>query len=89
MMFTWSATRSWMSDVDIRCVIGETEVVAKVGESATLTVEGIRPWTPEDPKLYALYLYANGEKIEEKIGFREVSIDGKVFKVNGVAVNSV
>ena len=73
-----------MSDVDIRCVIGETEVVAKVGESATLTVEGIRPWTPEDPKLYGLYLYANGEKIEEKIGFREVSIDGKVFKVNGV-----
>ena len=75
-----------MSDVDIRCVIGETEVVAKVGESATLTVEGIRPWTPEDPKLYGLYLYANGEKIEEKIGFREVSIDGKVFKVTGVAV---
>ena len=74
------------SDVDIRCVIGESETVATAGGSATLTVEDIRLWNPEDPALYALYLYANGEKIEEKIGFREVSIDGKVFKINGAAV---
>ena len=74
------------SDVDIRLVLGEQDAVAPAGESIKLTVEGIRPWTTEDPMLYALYLYANGEKIEEKIGFREVSIDGKVLKVNGVPV---
>ena len=74
------------SDLDVRCVIGEQDVVARAGESASLTVQNIRPWTTDDPVLYTLYLYANGEKIEEKIGFREVSIDGKVFKVNGVPV---
>ncbi len=51
-----------------------------------LTVDDIRPWTTEDPALYALYLFANGEMIEEKVGFREIQIDGKVFKINGVPV---
>ena len=40
-------------------------------------------WTAEKPNLYTLEIYANGEKIEESIGFREVTIDGKVFKING------
>ena len=71
------------SEIDIRCVIGEQEAVAEAGKQASLTVESIRPWTAEEPRLYGLYLYANGEKIEEKIGFREISIDGKVFRVNG------
>ena len=62
------------------------EAVVKAGSSIGICVEKIRPWTPEDPKLYVLHLIANGELIEEKIGFREVKIDGKVFKVNGVPV---
>ena len=74
------------STVDIRCVINEQEVVAKAGEKTEMTVENIRPWTTDDPKLYTLHLYANGEMIEETFGFREVSIDGKVFKVNGIPV---
>jgi len=74
------------SDLDIRLSIGKTEAVAKAGEESTLTVKGICPWSPERPVLYVLTVYANGEKIEERIGFREVSIDGKVFKINGIAV---
>ena len=31
----------------------------------------------------AYNIRANGEKIIEKVGFRKVSIDGKVFKING------
>jgi hypothetical protein len=74
------------SDVDIVLKLDMQKTVAKAGESVTLAVQGIRPWTPDDPALYTLYLFANGEKIEEKIGFREVSIDGKVFKINGAPV---
>lgn len=74
------------SAVDIRCKIADMEAVVKAGSSIGICVENIRPWTPEDPKLYVLHLIANGELIEEKIGFREVKIDGKVFKVNGVPV---
>jgi hypothetical protein len=74
------------SGLDIRCVIGEYEAIAKAGNSVDITVNNVRPWTAEEPNLYELYLYANGEKIEERIGFREVSIDGKVFKINGTPI---
>jgi len=74
------------SEIDIRCVICGKEVAAKAGERAEITLEGIRPWTAENPELYELRLYANGEMIEERIGFREITIDGKVFKINGAPV---
>ena len=43
-------------------------------------------WTAENPKLYTLEIRANGEKIIEKVGFREIKIDGCVFKINGEAI---
>ena len=36
--------------------------------------------------LYTLILQAKGEKIVERVGFRKVSIDGKVFKINDAPV---
>ena len=74
------------SEIDVRCVMDEVELVTGAGERVELTVADVTPWSPNEPRLYTLYLYANGEKIEEKIGFREVKIDGKVFKINGEAV---
>lgn len=71
------------SELDIRLSMEGEETVVKAGETVKLAVENVSLWSPESPTLYALYLYANGEKIEEKIGFRVVSIDGKVFKING------
>jgi len=53
---------------------------------ATFRVEQVKKWSPDTPALYPLTLFANGEKIPETVGFREVRIDGKVFKVNGDAV---
>lgn len=44
--------------------------------------DNILKWTVETPYLYNLVISANGEKIIEKIGFRKVEIDGKVFKIN-------
>ncbi|MBO4979532.1 MAG: hypothetical protein J6D16_03915 [Clostridia bacterium] len=61
---------------------------AKVGahRRAVLSLDEVIPWTSETPRLYTLILRAGGEKIVEKVGFREVSIDGCVFKLNGNAV---
>ncbi len=53
------------------------------GASIQRTVENVRLWTAEEPNLYAMELSANGEKISEQVGFREATIDGKVFKLNG------
>ena len=74
------------SELDVRCELEGEEKIAKAGESVSFTVKNASLWSPETPTLYTLMLYANGEKIEEKIGFRVVSIDGKVFKVNGEAI---
>ena len=74
------------SPLPIRLSLAGITAVAEAGQSVTLTVPDITPWSPDAPLLYDLYLYAAGEKIEERIGFREVSIVGKVFKVNGIPV---
>jgi len=74
------------SDVDIRLVLDGNSTTAPARTKAQLTVPKVKPWTAESPNLYTLELYANDEKIIESIGFREVTIDGKVFKINGEPV---
>ena len=74
------------SDVDIELIFdGKSMIVpAKVAEE--IVVLNVKAWTAEEPHLYTMELYANGEKIVENVGFRTVSIDGKVFKVNGAPI---
>lgn len=44
-------------------------------------------WTAETPDLYTVVLTTSeGEIISSRVGFREISIDGRIFKVNGVPV---
>ena len=70
------------SKTDIRCVFCGVEKTVSAGACADFTVENIEPWSPDSPKLYPLRLFAGGEMIEERIGFREVKIEGCVFKIN-------
>ncbi len=74
------------SMVDIRCVFNDEEKTVSAGACAEFTVKNAVFWSSETPYLYSLRLYAMGEMIEERVGFREVSIDGCVFKINGEAV---
>ena len=71
------------SQVDIKLVFEDNSVIVSAGMKTEIICPKARYWTAEKPTLYTLEIYANGEKIEENIGFREVSIDGKVFKING------
>ena len=64
---------------------GKTACVNAWGRVALKKKNPVK-WSAEMPKLYTLQLCANGEKIIEKIGFREIQIDGCVFKINGEAV---
>ena len=50
------------------------------------TKENPVKWSAENPKLYTVEISANGEKVIEKVGFREIKIDGCVFKINDEAV---
>ncbi|MBQ7642372.1 MAG: hypothetical protein IJS67_00570, partial [Clostridia bacterium] len=65
---------------------GKKTAFACAGKSVEMSFGKVAKWTAESPKLYDLEICASGEKIIEKVGFREVSIEGKVFKINGVPV---
>ena len=74
------------SKTSIRCVFNDTEKTVRPGACCEFAVENAVFWSPNTPKLYPFRLYAMDEMIEERIGFREISIDGCVFKINGEAV---
>jgi len=71
------------SPVAISLKLGRQTATVRPRRSATFTVKNVKKWSPDSPTLYTLEIFANGEKIIEKVGFREVSIEGKVFKFNG------
>ncbi len=74
------------SDLDVELDFENKTSVVKAKSSADIKVKNVKLWTAEEPNLYTLVIRANGEKIIESVGFREVTIDGKVFRVNGVPV---
>ena len=74
------------SPVSIKISLENNDVIVPAGMKSEMVVPNVKRWTAEEPNLYTLELSANGEKIIEKIGFREIKIDGKVFKVNGEAI---
>lgn len=59
-------------------------------KNITVNIEDPAKWDPEHPNLYTLTakLKADGKTVEtvsKRIGFREITIEDSVFKVNGVA----
>ena len=59
------------SKVDIRLEFHGKKAFVKAGKTVEFCVKNVQKWTAETPKLYTLTLYANGEKIVEKVGFRK------------------
>ena len=71
------------SKIDIKLVFEDNSVIVPAGMRAEILQPRAKQWTAEKPNLYTLEIHAAGEKIEESIGFREITIDGAVFKING------
>ena len=72
-------------------VVQEKSWVAQTENSAELTVNFPELWTAETPSLYslALLLLKDGNEIQrvnQKVGIREIKIDGTVLKLNGKAL---
>lgn len=74
------------SPVEIRVSLETTDILVPAGKTEQIFIPEVKPWTAETPNLYTLILRAKGEKIMESVGFREISVDGKVFKINGKPV---
>ncbi|MBR1750224.1 MAG: glycoside hydrolase family 2 [Ruminococcus sp.] len=56
---------------------------AEDGERLDLSVQNIVPWSSEEPYLYKVVITTENEVIGEKAGFRTVTIEDGVFKING------
>ena len=74
------------SPISIKIALENNEIIVPANMKSEIVVPNVKRWTAETPNLYTLELYANGEKIIESVGFRQISIKGKVFKINGEAI---
>ncbi|MBE5997993.1 MAG: DUF4981 domain-containing protein [Sarcina sp.] len=57
-----------------------------LGESAVISVPAPHLWSSEDPYLYTVCFETPQEVITDRIGIREVRVDGNVVKINGQPV---
>ncbi len=71
---------------DISVYYGDTLIAqgrAEDGRQLDITVQNIVLWNSESPCLYNIIIRTDTEVIGEKTGFRTVSTDNGVFKING------
>jgi beta-glucuronidase len=60
----------------------KTEVQFDINGSASIPVKP-ELWSPENPKLYDIEIEFNNDKITDKIGFREIKVQGREILLNG------
>jgi beta-galactosidase len=63
--------------------LGIEQVWATAADVAPLDVDGVEPWSAEQPRLYDVTVSTAAESIAMRIGFRTVEIRGDQFLVNG------
>ncbi len=65
----------------------ETELEAENGPAFSGTISipesAVDLWSPSDPRLYTVRLSYRGDTIEDRVGLREVSVDGGEVRING------
>ncbi len=64
------------------------EVVCKPSVKVSETVLSPELWSDEMPKLYTLLINCGDEYICEKVGFRDIRIEGRVVLINGKPVKA-
>lgn len=62
------------------------EITAADGKPTSLHVDSPILWSAEKPYLYSLTIFAGEEKIGERVGFRCISAENGVVRINGKAV---
>lgn len=63
--------------------LGIEQVWATAADVAPLDVDGVEPWSAEQPRLYNVTVSTAAESIAMTVGFRTVEIRGDQFLVNG------
>ncbi|MFD4230522.1 glycoside hydrolase family 2 TIM barrel-domain containing protein [Streptomyces sp. NPDC058545] len=63
--------------------LGVEQVWATAADVAPLDIDGVEPWSAEQPRLYDVTVSTAAESIAMRVGFRTVEIRGDQFLVNG------
>ncbi|MET4647922.1 glycoside hydrolase family 2 TIM barrel-domain containing protein [Streptomyces sp. NPDC006539] len=63
--------------------LGIQQVWATAADVAPLDVDGVEPWSAEQPRLYDVTVSNAAESIAMRVGFRTVEIRGDQFLING------
>ncbi len=71
-----------LSYLDINLEIEGKTYTVLPRKDINIKIDNVKVWSDKTPNLYDLILRANGEKIIEKVGFRNIKIEGKIFKFN-------
>lgn len=77
---------------DVRAVLSDsdnneiTEISVDNGKTAFCNISAPVLWSAEKPYLYKMTIFAGDEVIGERVGFRKISIENGVVKINGKAV---
>ncbi|NYI04428.1 glycoside hydrolase family 2 TIM barrel-domain containing protein [Allostreptomyces psammosilenae] len=82
---TGAGTLRVETSVPARLTVAELGLV-DVPADATHTIAAVRPWTAETPRLYQAELSTAGERVPLRIGFRTVTVEDGLLKVNGERV---
>lgn len=71
------------SNIEIYATLnGETRSI-HVGESKQFFIKDAKLWSAEDPYLYELKIFANGEVIFERVGIRTTEVKKGIYLFNG------
>ena len=77
---------------DVRAVLSDSdnnvisEIFANDGKTVYCNISASVLWSAEKPYLYKMTIFAGDEVIGERVGFRKISIENGVVKINGKAV---
>ncbi|MEA2292382.1 MAG: beta-galactosidase, partial [Solirubrobacteraceae bacterium] len=66
---------------DARVTVPELGIAALAGE--TVTVERVKAWSAEIPRLYDCVVATGGERVTLRVGFRRVVVEDGLLQVNG------
>lgn len=74
--------------VRVRLLAPDGKLVSEVTTTTATQFHVTTPllWTAETPSLYTIELSIPGQTITEKIGLRQITIDGPVLKLNGAPI---
>lgn len=77
-------TGTFMTEISLYAPDGTPVEWVKTGEDrVVVTVDNPVLWNAESPSLYKLVIEANGERITEEIGIRNIEVRGRWFLING------